>query len=127
MNISGRCLFRLFLSSALVSLSATFTFAQQWTAPIPEELSMTAQPEVPGAPAVYLFREETTDDKLHMFSIYTRLKVLTERGKEYSNVELSYARGSGGGGLTVEDIQRQNHPPGRHHHPLHGKAVRQVD
>ena len=51
---------------------------------------MTSQPEVPGAPAVYLFREETTDDKLHMFSIYTRLKVLTERGKEYSNVELHF-------------------------------------
>jgi Domain of Unknown Function with PDB structure (DUF3857)/Transglutaminase-like superfamily len=114
MNISGRRLFRLSLFSAMVSLSATFTQAQQqWTAPTPEELSMTAQPQVPGAAAVYLFREETTDDKLHMFSIYTRLKVLTERGKEYSNVELSYARGSGGGGLTVEEIQgRTIHPDG---------------
>src|SRR5882757_8954951 len=105
MNISGRCLFRLFLFSALVSLSATFTLAQQWTAPTPEELSMTAQPEVPGAPAVYLFREETTDDKMHMFSIYVRLKVLTERGKEHGNVELNYAKVSDGGGYTVEDIQ----------------------
>src|SRR5271154_4965134 len=105
MNISGRCLLRLSLFSALISLSTTFTLAQQWTAPTPEELSMTSQREVPGAPAVYLFREETTDDKLHMFSIYTRLKVLTERGKEYSNVELSFARVSDGGGYTVEEIQ----------------------
>jgi hypothetical protein len=74
---------------------------------------MTAQPEVPGAPAVYLFREETTDDKLHMFSIYVRLKVLTDRGKEHSNVELSYAKAASGNGYTVEDIQgRTIHPDG---------------
>ena len=109
MNLSGRCLFRLSLLSAVLSgltvLSAASARAQQWTAPTPEELSMTSQPEVPGAPAVYLFREETTDDKMHMFSIYTRLKILTERGKEFSNVELSYAKAHNGGGFTVEDIQ----------------------
>jgi hypothetical protein len=66
---------------------------------------MTSQPEVPGAPAVYLFREETTDDKMHMFSIYVRLKVLTERGKEQGNVELSYAKVRDRGGFSVEDIQ----------------------
>jgi hypothetical protein len=113
MNLSGRCLFRLSLLSALISLSAAPALAQQWIAPTPEELSMTSQPEVPGAPAVYLYREETTDDKLHMFSIYVRLKVLTERGKEYSNVELNSFRGSNGGGLSVEDIQgRTIHPDG---------------
>src|SRR5271168_4344335 len=104
------CLSLFFASIPLASVCAR---AQQWTTPTPEELSMTSQPEVPGAPAVYLFREETTDDKLHMFSIYTRLKVLTERGTEYSNVELGYARGSNGSGFTVEDVQgRTIHPDG---------------
>jgi Domain of Unknown Function with PDB structure (DUF3857)/Transglutaminase-like superfamily len=114
MHLSLDCR-RLCLSflSASIFLFTVCTRAQQWTAPTPEELSMTAQPEVPGAAAVYLFREETTDDKLHFFSIYTRLKVLTERGKEYSNVELNYARFSGGSGYTVEDIQgRTIHPDG---------------
>ncbi len=105
MNISGRSLFRLSLLSAFTVLSAFATRAEQWTPPTPEELSMTSQKEVPGAGAVYLFREETTDDKLHMFSIYVRLKVLTERGKEHGNVELSYAKAHGGGGFTVDDIQ----------------------
>jgi hypothetical protein len=109
MNLSGRCLSRLSLLFAVLSgltvLSAASARAQQWTVPTPEELSMTSQPEVPGASAVYLFREETTDDKLHVFSIYTRIKVLTERGKEYSNVELEYAHATGGGGYTVGDIQ----------------------
>src|SRR5258708_5886480 len=101
MNISGRSLFRLSLLSAFTVLSAVSTRAEQWTAPTAEELSMTSQPEVPGAPAIYLYREETTDDKLHMFSIYTRLKVLTERGKEQGNVELNYAKVRDRGGYTV--------------------------
>ena len=87
MNVS-RPYSLLSLLSALFLSRRPAARADQWTAPTPEELSMTSQPEVPGAAAVYLFREETTDDKLHMFSIYVRLKVLTERGKEYGNVEL---------------------------------------
>jgi hypothetical protein len=111
MKVSGRLL-RLSLLSAFASL-ASVAFSQQWTPPTPEELSMTSQKEVPGAPAVYLFREETTDDHLHMYSIYTRLKVLTERGKEYSNVELNFAHSADGGGYTVDDIQgRTIHPDG---------------
>jgi transglutaminase-like putative cysteine protease len=85
----------------------------QWTAPTPEELSMTAQPEVPGAAAVYLFREETTEDDFHMFSIYVRLKVLTEKGKEYANVELEYASVADGGSTSIAEIAgRTIHPDG---------------
>lgn len=48
----------------------------------------------PDAPAVYLFREETVDDSLHMHSTYARIKVLSEKGKEmYSDVELPYLSG----------------------------------
>jgi hypothetical protein len=113
MNHSG-CLVRLALLSALVSFTSVAAHADQhWTQPTPEELSMTSQPEVPGASAVYLYREETTDDKLHMFSIYQRVKVLTERGKEFGNVELSFAHSDDGGGYTIDDIQgRTIHPDG---------------
>ncbi|MCU1247107.1 MAG: transglutaminase protein, partial [Edaphobacter sp.] len=114
MNHSGRSLFRLSLFSALTVLSAISVRAQQWTVPTPQELSMTSQSEVPGAPAVYLYREESTDDRLHMFSIYTRLKVLTEGGKEFGNVELSFARGRDGSGFNVEGVQgRTIHPDGK--------------
>jgi transglutaminase-like putative cysteine protease len=107
--ISGRRLLRLPL---LLAFSAPLACAQ-WTVPTPEELSMTTQREVPGAAAVYLYREEITEDKLHMFSIYTRLKVLTERGKEYSNVELHYASMNEGASLTIDSIQgRTIHPDG---------------
>ncbi len=52
---------------------------------------MTADPKAPGAAAVYLDLEETTDDPLHFHSFYARIKVLTEKGKELAKVELPYS------------------------------------
>jgi hypothetical protein len=84
----------------------------QWTEPTPEELSMTSQPQVPGASAVYLFREEMTTDYLHVYSEYVRLKVLTEGGKDRANVELKYVSG-GDTGFDITDIAgRTIHPDG---------------
>lgn len=108
---TGRRLLCAVLFSSLLGITVPLVHADQWTAPTPEELSMTSQPEVPGAAAVYLFREEKTEDDLHMFSIYVRLKVLTEKGKEYANVELPYAAGEGG--ISINDIAgRTIHPDG---------------
>ena len=85
----------------------------QWTVPTDEELKMTSQPEVPGAAAVYLFREEITNDKMHEWSKYIRLKVLTEAGKEYANVELRQYQATDRGGYSVTDIEgRTIHPDG---------------
>jgi len=96
----------------LVALVAV-AHADQWTAPTAEELTMTSQPEVPGAAAVYLFKEEITDDRLHMWSKYIRLKVLTEAGKEYANVELKSYSSEEHGGYTVNAIAgRTIHPDG---------------
>jgi hypothetical protein len=65
-------------------------FAEQWTQPTPEELSMTSQPGAPNASAVILFHEETADDNLRMHSEYVRIKVLTEKGKEHADIEIPY-------------------------------------
>jgi hypothetical protein len=109
---SGHRLLCASLVGTLLTLASSLAHAQ-WTAPTPEELSMTSQPEVPGAAAVYLFREETTEDKYHMFSVYVRLKVLTDRGKEHANVELNYASNSDGARANIADIQgRTIHPDG---------------
>ena len=62
--------------------------------PTPEELKMTSDPAAPNARAVYLFREETVDDKLHYHSLYARVKILTEKGKEeFSDIEMPYEGG----------------------------------
>ena len=109
----GRNLFCNLLLLILFLLAVPSIYADQWTPPTQEELKMTSQPEVPGAAAVYLYREEITEDNLHSWSVYVRLKVLTEKGKDYANVELHYASERDGGGYTISDIAgRTIHPDG---------------
>lgn len=55
-----------------------------------EELAMTSDPKAPGAPAVYLLREETDDDPHAFRSIYGRIKVLTEEGKQAATIHIRY-------------------------------------
>ena len=68
--------------------------AQKFQEPTREELQMTSDPKAPGAPAVFLYREETTDNRNHYVSFYARIKVLTELGKEWATVEVPYIAGS---------------------------------
>jgi hypothetical protein len=68
--------------------------AQRFQEPTKEELQMTTDPKAPGASAVFLYREEVTDNANHFVSEYARIKVLTEAGKEWATVEVPY---SGGG------------------------------
>jgi Domain of Unknown Function with PDB structure (DUF3857) len=98
---SGNRLLGISLSTLMLLFAARSAHAaDQCPDPTPEELHMTSQPEVPGATAVYLNREEFTEDSNHMFSIHVRLKVLTEGGKEYGNVELDYSAGHSGYSVT---------------------------
>ncbi len=81
----------------------------QFQAPTQDELKMTADPKAPGADAVYLYYEEIDNDPLHYQSIYARIKVLTEKGKELATVELPYVRGD----WKITDISgRTVHPDG---------------
>jgi hypothetical protein len=64
--------------------------ADVFTKPTKQELEMTELPGYPGAPAVVLYRDEVSKDDLHVFQHYERIKVLTEDGKKYANVELPY-------------------------------------
>jgi hypothetical protein len=104
MNETIRTTAALRFSLLLAVLCLACSAQAQWTAPTPEELKMTAQPEVPGAAAVYLFKEEVTEDSLNMWSKYVRMKVLTDKGKDYANVELRQYENIEGSGYTVTDI-----------------------
>ena len=109
MNTAARRTCLALLCFASLPLNAR---AAKWTPPTPEELKMTSVPEAPGAPAIYLNREETTDDHLHFWRTYARIKVLTEGGKDYANVEVGQYN-SHQGGYKVEAIEgRTIHPDG---------------
>jgi transglutaminase superfamily protein/uncharacterized protein DUF3857 len=63
-----------------------------WPPIAPEDLQMTTVQEQPGAPAVILDREEIDDDMNNSESVYERIKILTDAGRERANVELPYGR-----------------------------------
>ena len=57
-----------------------------------EELNMTSDPAAPGAAAVYLYREETTDDPHAFRTVYARIKVLSEEGKAAGVVHIDFPK-----------------------------------
>ncbi len=88
---------RIFLLFCLLSVASIPALSASWTQPTPDELKMTSDPAAPDAPAVYLFREEIVDDKLQSHTLYARIKILSEKGKEaFSEVEIPYERGESG-------------------------------
>jgi hypothetical protein len=111
--------------TALALCAATLTpaaFAQQskFIDATHDELAMTAMPGYPGVAAVVLNKEEITKDDLHSVFHYARIKILTEDGKKYANVELPYISTTddfgpeaNGDDKTLEDIAgRTIHPDG---------------
>ena len=79
------------LCSALVTPIAVRAQFQQ---PTDEELKMTSDPKAPGAVAVYLDREETTDSDRRASTYYARIKVLAEKGKELATVKTPFVLGA---------------------------------
>lgn len=65
-----------------------------WLPITPEELKMTSVPEAPGAPAVFLYRQIDRKDlgRANTEYNYARIKILTEEGRNYANVEIPYAQ-----------------------------------
>jgi len=66
----------------------------QFQEPAANELKMTAEPKAPGASAVYLYREETTNSNLNLRTYYARIKVLTEKGKDLATVKIPFIPGA---------------------------------
>src|SRR6266404_2959206 len=92
---------RLFLFAiVLVALATSYRMrivvADEWQPISPEELKMTSLPEAPGAPAVILYRQVDRDDgrSAHEFN-YVRIKILTEEGRKYANVEIPFFKETG--------------------------------
>src|SRR3984893_7107320 len=68
--------------------------ADEWQPISPAELQMTSVPEAPGAPAVYLYRQVDRDDIANHEYNYSRIKILTEEGRKYANVEIPFFNGN---------------------------------
>jgi Domain of Unknown Function with PDB structure (DUF3857) len=61
-----------------------------------EELKMTSVPEAPGAAAVILYRQVDRDDgRAAHENNYVRIKILTEEGRKYANVDIPFLKEQG--------------------------------
>lgn len=120
----------LFAKASLLLSATLFAGAaraqQQWIQPTPEELHMTSIPEVPGAKAVVLNREELTDDDNHMRSRYFRIKILADAGKDLGDVHILFDRRSDGRGYSVSEIAGRTIQPDGTVVPFTGKPYEKV-
>lgn len=91
-------------------MSAPALAKDDWPAPSPEELAMKDNPASPGAHAMILYRESISDDKDSFETYYYRIKIFTEAGKKYADIEIPFFHGTG----SVKDIRaRTVHPDGK--------------
>jgi len=80
--------------AALVWLPAAAAMARgfdDFRAATPEELAMKGVPSAPGAAAVILDWGQRVDDIDLDSSEYVRIKILTEAGRKYGDIEIPYA------------------------------------
>ncbi len=80
---------------------------EEWQPVTPEELKMTSDPSQPGAAAIILYHEEISNDNQNFLSRYLRVKVLTEKGKEWADVEIPYDRSN----RTITDVKARTITP----------------
>ncbi len=66
--------------------------ADDWLPINPADLTAKDSPEKPGAHAIYLYREDNRDDVANRDDFYNRIKIFTEEGKKYADVEIPYDR-----------------------------------
>lgn len=79
----------------------------QWP-PIPaDELALKAAPGNPGAHAILLYREFYANDNDNSDLNFYRIKVLSEEGKKYADIEIPYIQKS----LKIEDIEARTVRP----------------
>ena len=95
------------LLSLTLLASCLSAVAADWPSIPSEDKKLDSVPGQPGAPAITLLREEVDSDLQHYHSVYTRIKILTEAGKKYGDVELPFS----GAGLNLGEVRGRTVQP----------------
>ncbi|HJX82993.1 MAG TPA: DUF3857 domain-containing protein, partial [Candidatus Angelobacter sp.] len=98
-------------------VSRSASAMDDWQPITPEDLKMTSK-DAAGANAVILYHEELSDDNKNTRIKYTRLKIMTEKGKDYADVELRYW----GNDFHIIDLKARAIAPDGTITPFNGKA-----
>ncbi len=68
--------------------------AEDWLPVSPDELNMSSEPRAPGAPAILLYRQVDRDDNGPTETNYARIKILTEEGRKFADVQIPFYKGT---------------------------------
>src|SRR5438270_833298 len=93
-----------FVLLTLFALSSRSFAFDDWRPISPDELKMTGEPKAPGVPAIILWRQVDRDDRgltAHEKN-YVRIKILTEEGRKYADVEIPFAKSSGNNVVSIK-------------------------
>lgn len=85
----------LFCWFAASALTVPALAGDEWLPVTQEEMKMVGDPKAPGAPALYLYRQVDRDDVESREYNYARIKILTEEGRKYADVEIPFFKGAG--------------------------------
>jgi hypothetical protein len=116
---------RVLCAAAVMTASAGLWTAagDEWQPISQEELKMTSVPEAPGAPAAILYRQVDREDGRtpHEYS-YMRIKILTEEGRKYANVEIPFFKQSS----NIHGVKARSVRPDGSIVPFDGKVFEQT-
>ncbi len=108
-----------------ILLMASFTrvgASDEWPPVTKEELALKDAPVATGAPALLLLREQETDDSRGIETNFRRIKILTEEGKKYADVEILFHKG-----LTrVDEIKARVVAPNGNVRPFNGEIFEKI-
>ncbi|HVI77925.1 MAG TPA: DUF3857 domain-containing protein, partial [Candidatus Acidoferrum sp.] len=106
--MSIRLLTRLGLLLAIVfAIPSSVRAGEEWLPINPDELKMTSEAKAPGAQAIYLYRQVDRDDVTYREKNYARVKIFTEEGRKYANIEIPFVKDFG----DIRDIQARTIRP----------------
>jgi hypothetical protein len=88
------------MRAGYLGLLATFVamstvHAEEWLPVTPEELQLKSEPKAPAAPAVLSVSPGRSRRQRPDEVFYERIKILTDEGRKYGNVENPYVQGQG--------------------------------
>lgn len=95
----------LLAAALLMPAVAVSAIPDEWPPVTPEELALKQVPGFPGEHALILHREVDAGEKSSHSRHYSRLKILTEEGRKYADVEIPYW------GSKVEDVRARTIRP----------------
>ncbi len=88
--MSRRFALVLCLLTSTAAFAGGFSKSQDFRAATPEELAMKSLPSAPGSSAAVLDWVEVDDDNTASSTEYVRVKIFTDEGKKYGDVEIPY-------------------------------------